>query len=383
MKVCFFSTGYSLQGGAERCQVIIVRHLLACGHDAHVVLPAESELSEHYRAIGAHVHIIYWQHLRKLSDPLHVMKYLLWLAPTILSVTRIICKHEIDLVHVNEILDFQGLIAARLAGVPGVVFIRAIFDSPLMNGILATVATSLADAVACVSGAVYRKVFRSWRRRHVRVLYDGGPDYDVFDPDKVAPIRPDIPPGALAVGMVSKLVYIKGHLSFLDLAHRLDELGYEHLHYVIVGGPVNGHEEYARLVDERIEQYALTGRVHMAGQQNDVAAWLAGMDIVCHLPLRDDPLPGVTMEAAAMGKPILGFISGGLPEELTHPTSARLVPVGDIDALARNAIELIENPRLRAEMGLRARQEVKSKFSIPSHLAEVDKLYRSLLRPDK
>jgi glycosyltransferase involved in cell wall biosynthesis len=59
------------------------------------------------------------------------------------------------------------------------------------------------------------------------------------------------------------------------------------------------------------------------------------------------------------------------------------VPVGDIDALARNAIELIENPRLRAEMGLRARQEVKSKFSIPSHLAEVDKLYRSLLRPDK
>ena len=63
-------------------RIVIVRHLLACGHEAHVVLPMESELSEHYRQIGAHVHIIYWQHLRKLSDPVHVMKYLFWLAPT-------------------------------------------------------------------------------------------------------------------------------------------------------------------------------------------------------------------------------------------------------------------------------------------------------------
>jgi glycosyltransferase involved in cell wall biosynthesis len=118
----------------------------------------------------------------------------------------------------------------------------------------------------------------------------------------------------------------------------------------------------------------------MVGQQSDVAAWMAGMDILCHLPSVQDTLPGVTMEAAAMGKPILGFISGGVPEQLTHPTSARLVPIGDIDALARNATELIENPRLRAEMGQSARQEVRSKFSIPSHLKQVDDLYESLLR---
>jgi len=380
MKVCFFSTGYSLQGGAERCQAIIVRHLLESGHEAHVVLPAESELSEHYRAIGAHVHIIYWQHLRKLSDPLHVMKYLFWLAPTILRVAWLCRKHRIDLVHVNEILDFQGLIAARLAGVPGVVFVRTILDWPLMNGILAGIVASLADAVACVSGAVYRMTFRAWRRRHIRVLHDGGPDYYVFDPEKVAPIRPEIPPGALVIGTVSKLVPSKGHLQFLELAHRLDELGYTHLHYVIVGGPVGGHEAFARLVEKRVEQYGLGRRVHMAGQQNDIAAWLAGMDIVCHLPLVQDSLPGVPMEAAAMGKPILGFISGGVPEELTHPTSARLVPVSDIDALARNAIEIIENPRLRAEMGRRAHEEIRRKFSIPSHLKQVGDLYESLLR---
>jgi glycosyltransferase involved in cell wall biosynthesis len=380
MRVCFFATDYSLQGGAARLQIIIVRHLLACGHEAHVVLPKESELSEHYRQIGAHVHIIYWQHLRKLSDPLHVMKYLFWLAPTVFRVARIIRRHRIDLVHVNEILDFQGLLAARLAGVPGVVFVRSILDSALMNGILAAIATSLADAVACTSGAAYRMVFRSWRRKHLSVLYDGGPDYDMFDPDKAAPIRPEIPPGALIIGMVSKLVHNKGHLSFLDLARRLDALGFAHVHYVIVGGPVSGHEEYARVVEQRIQQYGLTGRVHMVGQQSDVAAWMAGMDILCHLPSVQDTLPGVTMEAAAMGKPILGFISGGVPEQLTHPTSARLVPIGDIDALARNATELIENPRLRAEMGQSARQEVRSKFSIPSHLKQVDDLYESLLR---
>ncbi len=381
MKVCFFSTGYSLQGGAERCQIIIVRHLLACGHEAHVVLPAESELSEHYRTIGAHVHVFYWQHLRKLSDPLHVMRYLSGLAPTILRVARIIREHRIDLVHVNEILDFQGLLAARLAGVPGAAFVRVIMDSPILNGILATIATGLAGAVACVSGAVYRMVFRSWRRRNIGVLYDGGPDYAVFDPDKAVPIRPDIPAGAPVIGLVARLVHIKGHMSFLDLARRLDELGFSQVHYVIVGGPVRGHEQFGLLVEQRIQQYGLAGRMHMVGQQSDVAGWMAGMDIVCHLPLREDPLPGVPMEAAAMGKPVLGFISGGVPEELTHPTSARLVPVGDIDALARHARQLLESPQLRAEIGRSARQEVRRKFSIPSHLAQVDELYRSLIRP--
>jgi glycosyltransferase involved in cell wall biosynthesis len=380
MKVCFFSTGFSLQGGAERCQVIIARHLLARGHQAHVVLPGESELADHYRKIGAQVHIIYWQHLRKLSDPLHVLKYLFWLLPTVLRVAWLCRRHRIDLVHVNEILDFQGLIAARLAGVRSVVFVRTILDWPLMNGILAAIASCLADEVACVSAAVYREVFRGWRRPHIRVLYDGGPDYATFDPDKVAPVRPDVPRDAPVIGMVSKLVYIKGHLPFLDLARRLDELGCRKAHYVIVGGPVPGHEDYARLVAERIGRYGLSGRVHMVGKQNDVAGWIAGMDIFCHLPLREDPFPGVTMEAAAMRRCILAFISGGVPEQLTHPVSARLAPVGDIDALAGHALRLLEDPALRAEMGRRARQEVKGKFSIPSHLAEVDELYRGVLR---
>jgi len=381
MRVCFFSTGFSLQGGAERCQAIIVRHLLARGHEAHVVLPGESELADHYRRIGAKVHIIYWQHLRKLTDPLHVMKYLLYLPPTVVRLAWLCLQHRIDLVHVNEILDFQGLIAARLAGAPSAVFIRTILDSPRMNAVLATISTLLADGVACVSRAVHRMTFRGWRRRHIRVLYDGGPEYDVFDPEKVEPVRPDIPADAPLIGMVSKLVYIKGHLPFLDLARRLDELGCRHVHYVIVGGPVDGHEDYERLVRSRIEQYGLTGRVHLVGKQDNVAGWMAGMDIFCHLPLREDPLPGVTMEAAAMRKCVLGFLSGGMPEQLTHPTSARLVPVGDVEALASHAMELLADGDLRARMGRAARREVRAKFSIPSHLAEIDEFYRGCLSP--
>ena len=178
------------------------------------------------------------------------------------------------------------------------------------------------------------------------------------------------------------LQFARGKLQFmlllLELACRLGDFGYGDIHYVIVGGPVAGHEAYAAELAEQIRRHGLSDRVHLVGQQHDVPAYMAGMDIVCHLPLWEDPLPGVPMEAAAMRKPVLSFFSGGVAEELTHPTSARLVPIGDIDALAEHARQLIEDPGLRRRLGQNAQREVRSKFLLAAHLGQIDSLYREL-----
>jgi glycosyltransferase involved in cell wall biosynthesis len=379
MNICFFTSANSLQGGAELSQARIVRHLLREGHTAHVVLPFESDLAEHYRRLGAAVHILYWQHLQTLRAPLHVLRYLLWLPVITARLARLLRRRRVDLLHVNEILDFQGLVAARLARTPCLTYVRIILPSALPRRVLAWLALRLADRVVCVSQAVHRLALGGTDSPKVRVIYNGGPDPAVFDPRTVQPIRPSGCEGKPLIGLAAKLVSDKGHLALLELAQRLDRRGFTDVHYEIVGGPVPGHERYAARLREAISRAGLAGRFHLVGRQHDIPAWMAGMDIVCHLPLCQDCFPAAPMEAAAMEKPVLTFVSGGIPEQLTHPGSARMVPIGDVAALADHAAQLLADPRLRLAMGQAARREVLSKFSIPRHLGQIEGVYRELL----
>lgn len=384
MRAAFFTSANSLQGGAEFSQVRIVRHLLGQGHAVHVVLPAESELTAHYRALGATVHVLYWQHLQRLSDPLHVLRYLLWLPVITIRLALLLRRERIDLLHVNEILDVQGLLAARLARVPSLVYVRIILPSRALRRALARIALALADRVVCVSRAVHRMALGSSRSDKVRVIYNGGPDPAAFDPARVRPIRPAGTDGALLVGLVAKLVRDKGHLLLLDLAGRLQAEGRDDVHYVLVGGEVPGHEAYADELRREIDRRGLAGRVHLVGKQRDIPAWMAGMDVVCHLPLCEDCFPAVPMEAAALGKPVLSFVSGGVPEQLTHPGSVRLVPIGDMEALLPHLRELLDDAHLRRRLGQAARAEVRAKFSLPRHFAELGAVYAELLpRPHR
>lgn len=381
MRICYFSSANSLQGGAERSQVRLVRHRLSLGDRVHVVLPFESELTAHYRRLGARVHVIYWQHLQTLGDLPHVLRYLLYLPVITLRLARLLRRERIELLHVNEILDLQGLVAARIAGVPALTYVRYVLPNRLLRRIVALLAVALADRVVCNSHACRRLAMEASGSAKIRVIHNGGPDLEEFDPARVEPERPEsVPAGAVVIGTVAKLVEEKGHHMMVELAKRLTMLGYRELHYVTVGGPVPGHERYARRIHRSIQQAGLEKRWHFLGKRTSVAAPMAGMDIVCHLATCEDTFPAVPQEAAALGKPVLAFRVGGIPEVLTHPGSIRWVELGDIEGLIRQARELLDDPRLRQRIGRAACEEIRRRVSLSRHFAAVDALYREMLR---
>jgi len=378
MRICFYSSGNSLQGGAERSQARIAQWLIERGDDVHVVLPRESELTEHYRSIGATLHVIYWQHLQKLSDPVHVLKYVLGWPIITFRLCRLLRRERIQVMHVNEILDFQGLVASRLAGVPCATYVRIILPSRLMRRVVRFIALTFANRVVCVSHATHRMALGATRHPKVQVIQNPGADPAVFNPDTVQPVSAPGAEGMRVIGMVAKLVREKGHLLLVEMAARLRDRGFTELCYVIVGGEVAGHEAYARELRDAVRDRELNDVFHFAGQQHDIAGHLAAWDIVCHLPLVEDCFPGVILEAAAMARPIISFDSGGITEQVTHPTSARLVTIGDVDAMTEHAIQLLSDPTTAERMGERARLEVTSKFSRQRHRAELDQLYDDL-----
>jgi len=216
----------------------------------------------------------------------------------------------------------------------------------------------------------------------VRVIYDGGPDLSRFDPARPRlDLRPTfgIPEDAFVAGVVSKLARVKGHDHFLEAAAQLRaRVEKDDLYFVLVGGPLPGHEEYYRELQQLIRAKGLQGRVVETGARSDIPELLAMFDAFVLLPTYQDPFPGVVLEAMAMERPVVAYDSGGIREQFEDGRSGLLVPQGDREGVARALLELYRDPERRRAMGKAARQYLLNHFSLERHFRELDALYAEL-----
>ena len=76
----------------------------------------------------------------------------------------------------------------------------------------------------------------------------------------------------------------------------------------------------------------------------------------------EEPFGFVAIEAMSVGRPVIGYRVGGLPEIIEDGVSGRLVPRGDVEELARAVRELLDDEAAAHRMGRAARQRVEQKF---------------------
>lgn len=85
--------------------------------------------------------------------------------------------------------------------------------------------------------------------------------------------------------------------------------------------------------------------------------------------------PMSVLEAMAAGVPVIGSMSGGIPEQITSGHDGLLVPVGDADALA-DAMQLLANdPDLAVRLGNEARRTLQLRFAHDVHLVSLLETY--------
>ncbi len=93
---------------------------------------------------------------------------------------------------------------------------------------------------------------------------------------------------------------------------------------------------------------------------------------------RIDNTPGTIVEAFAAGLPVVSTDPGGIPFLVDRDVTGRLVPIGDDQALADAALDLLDRPDATAEMARRAFDHASAHFSWDAVREKWLALYRGL-----
>lgn len=387
-KVLYTSADTDRQGGALRCLFDMGNEIRNWGYQPVFAL-ANDEAGSSPAAANGSVRT-YVLPLPRPKRGRSIGSYLGDLVETVRSawrLARIIRQEGVAVVHVNEILDVYGGIAAWIAGVPCVWHVRADISgwpTPL-RAVLPRIVAGLSSQIMAVSASVEEEVFRlhGLDTPKVSVIHDPCPDPAAFRADlNGAAFRREIglSESAGLVVLVAKLVEPKGHEVLVRAVP--DVLAsFPDAHFVIVGGELEGihHQRYAARLRRLPIELGVGSAVTFTGYRSDIAQIMAAADVVAHCSTHPDPFPGVVLQGMTLGKAVVASDIGGPREQMQDGVSGMLVAPGDPAGLARAICELLGDPAMRASLGSAAASSVRDRFTSDGFYRRLAESYGELI----
>lgn len=167
----------------------------------------------------------------------------------------------------------------------------------------------------------------------------------------------------------------KGIAVLMDVARLLvDVWGREDVHILVVGNRSNTARSYlASLAGSRARMYVTFG-----GYRKDVARLLHGVYCGVIPSTGWDSFTQSSVEMAAAGVPVLVSDVGGLPEAVVDGVTGRVLPAGDVVALATAVRDLVDAAATRDRMALASRAHAVRHRSQEAQLAALANLVREV-----
>lgn len=319
-------------GGMERRVVQTAAALAERGHAVAFAGPADGWMGERLREAGHEC----------LDLPMHGM-YDAWSA---WRLARFAKAWRADVLHGQaqrggRYADWAG----RWSGVPAVTSANSMISFRWFRPRMRLLAVSQAVRAYLIE--------RGLPAASIEVVYSAVPDVGMQPPVLEAPsaARP------LQLLMNSRLVEVKAHDVALDAIARLPaDLP---VRLAITGAT---DTPWAAQMQAQVARLGLQDRVDFLGQRKDIAALLAGCDVVV-APSRHEALSLTLMECCAAGRPAIATRVGGNAEIVDEGVNGLLVPSEDAPALAAAIERLGRDPALRGAMGAAARTVYETRFN--------------------
>ncbi len=126
-------------------------------------------------------------------------------------------------------------------------------------------------------------------------------------------------------------------------------------------------------LESLVEKNNLQTKVFMAGALNDAFRYLKAFDVFV-LPSVKEGFPWALLEAMAAKLPVIATDVGAVPEIINDRKNGLLVEPKNPAVLADKIKEVLENDRLRNELGIQAHQTLLFKFEMDKMAQQIEKL---------
>jgi glycosyltransferase involved in cell wall biosynthesis len=300
-------------------------------------------------------------------------------ALSLAKATAFIRRHRIQVIHASDRPRDASYVSllGMLTGAISVVHMHAPVTEltrPTLWGM------RNATAIFAVSDSIRTDLIGAGLKAEKIYTVHNAVDADYFDPDQKLASRPSIreqfgiPKDAPIAGIAARMNPWKGQRELIGAVARLRET-LPNLHVMILGADV---PEIRADFEQRAREGGIADRVHFGGYQNDIRPFLHEFDLFVH-PSYGEPFGLSIVEAMAMRKPVIACGTGGVPEIITHGRDGWLVEERSAEAVATAIATLLNDGELCRQMGVRARQTVRDRFTPRQQSTAVTQRYASLI----
>jgi glycosyltransferase involved in cell wall biosynthesis len=178
--------------------------------------------------------------------------------------------------------------------------------------------------------------------------------------------------GCPVISIVGRLQAVKGHRLFLESARRVLAKKPEAKFWIVGEGELRGELQAAA------SQWDLTHAVTFLGYRNDPRNVMTSSDVVVCASSYES-FPQSSLEALALGRPLVATSVGGLVEVVRDGETGILVPPGDPDSMAAAILRLLDDRELARRMGAAGRDFITQTYTLEAQAAALAALYHEAL----
>jgi glycosyltransferase involved in cell wall biosynthesis len=186
----------------------------------------------------------------------------------------------------------------------------------------------------------------------------------------------DLPGTFPIIGIFGRLTTQKQHHLFLETARKILEK-LPAANFLVVGeGPEKEHIEYYS------KELGIEDHIHLLGMQKEVYKLYHYCDLVL-LTSAYEGIPNVVIESMLTKTPLVAFDVGGVVDAIPNREVGIVVPQGDINKMANEAVLLLNDTDRLKTMGKRARTFVQENFPMQKMVDQTDHYIRELVNGHK
>ena len=347
-------------GGGEKHVASLANSLAQRGHDVFVALAPDSPLRVLLQDVPRD-HIIELPMRNALS------------LGSAWKLARFARSHAVQIIHAHVGRDYPlaalaaGRSSAQLVLTRHVMFPLGRVHKLTLRRTARVIAVSQPVADALRSQAIFKSEI-------IQVIHNGV-DVESFAPAKTtAPLNQK----KLRVGAVGELAPVKRHEDFVRVAQTICAER-DDVEFIIAGADKSRDGKNRSRLEQLIAAAHLGDRVQLVGWTEDIANLLATFDLFVSTS-ESESFGMAIVEAMAAGIPVVATETDGAREIIEPDVTGRLVPVGNVDAIAKSTSELLSDPSERARLGVNAQQAARQRFGLEQMVDETVRLYEGVVR---